>query len=81
MSDFHNYVASDLQTSLEHMTDERDKAERGRQYMIAKCADLENELEQYKAIAERLAKVVYAAGCYTYPTYTDYQKLVNGGNR
>lgn len=82
MSDFHNYVASDLQVSLDRMREERDnavaehaKAELGRQYMIAKCADTEDELERYKNMCDRLAAIVYAAGCYTYPTYLDYKKL------
>ena len=54
MSDFHNYVAGDLQISLERMTEQRDA---------------------WEAIAHRLADVVKAAGCYTYPTYLDYKKL------
>lgn len=54
MSDYHNYVASDLQLSLERMTQQRD---------------------EWQAIAHRLANIVKAAGCYTYPSYLDYKEL------
>lgn len=60
MSDFHNYVASDLQASLERMTESRDS---------------------WEAMAHRLAKIVYDAGCYTYPTYLAYKEMVASGDR
>lgn len=65
MSDFHNPVIQDLQTSIERITEDRHR--------------LLIQLQEYKNISKRLADIVYAAGCYTYPTYLDYKKLSENG--
>lgn len=62
MSDFHNPIIQDMQTSIERITEDRHR--------------LTLELEAYKEISKRLADIVKAAGCYTYPTYIAYQELV-----
>lgn len=63
MSDFHNPIIHDMQTSIERITEDKHR--------------LLIELQLYKDIAKRLADIVYAAGCYTYPTYLAYKELTN----
>lgn len=63
MSDFHNPMMQDMQISIERITEDRHR--------------LLMELQLYKDISKRLADIVYAAGCYTYPTYLAYKELVS----
>jgi hypothetical protein len=61
------YMVADMQQSLDRAS--------------VQVQQLKCDLDNWRNMAHRLADIVKATGCYTYPTYLAYLELVDGDRK